>query len=656
MAEDAMLREAMEAVAQGQRRRARDLLTRLLRADQTNTTYWLWMSSVVDTSKERIFCLRNVLKYEPGNRAAQRGLILLGELPAPDSVAPLPPLRRKWVVAEEESQVPTGLQRLYANPFLRMIIFTAILVVGFVLIGYIGFGIGGRKVTLTITPIPWTQRPTETPVPTKTVQKTDTPTFEGPIPLILKLPATYTPTPLYVNTPHPVSEAYRAGLRAFYDGDLSGFLRYMQQAVNLEPNSTDIYFYIGEAYRLKGDFQSALEAYEETLELDPNFAPAYLGRVRINLIINPKANVKPDLDEAIKADSTYGEAYLERGEYFLRNGEFDSALDDLLVAERLLPGSPLVYLGESQVYLALGNATDALAAAQKAHDLDITLLPAYLALGQAYIQDSRPGEGVTYLNTYTVYDDKNADAWAALGEALFQSGGNTQQALQAFDKANAIDKNLPEVYYYRGLIHLSLGDSKAAIVDLELARRAQPADYTINLAFGRALLLDDRPGDAIPQFNVCEKLAETDEQLAEVSYWRAQAYEANGNGSSAALDWEALLKSLSTLPADSQHADWQDLAKEHLLALTPSPTPVTPTDTPTVTRTPRPTFTPTATRTPRPTFTPTATRTPRPTPTPTFTRTPRPTYTFTMTASPEATATPVESPDSSPTATRTATP
>ena len=49
-----MLREALEAIARGQRERARDLLTGLLRAGQANPAYWLWMSAVVDTSKERV--------------------------------------------------------------------------------------------------------------------------------------------------------------------------------------------------------------------------------------------------------------------------------------------------------------------------------------------------------------------------------------------------------------------------------------------------------------------------------------------------------------------------------------------------------------------------------------------------------------------------
>ena len=61
MADDKMLQEAIEAVDNGHRDRARDLLTRLLKANQTNPKYWLWMSSVVESTKERIYCLQKVL-------------------------------------------------------------------------------------------------------------------------------------------------------------------------------------------------------------------------------------------------------------------------------------------------------------------------------------------------------------------------------------------------------------------------------------------------------------------------------------------------------------------------------------------------------------------------------------------------------------------
>jgi Tfp pilus assembly protein PilF len=52
-AHDVMFHEAMTAIRQGERSRARDLLTRLIKIDRNQAKYWLWMSTVVETGKER---------------------------------------------------------------------------------------------------------------------------------------------------------------------------------------------------------------------------------------------------------------------------------------------------------------------------------------------------------------------------------------------------------------------------------------------------------------------------------------------------------------------------------------------------------------------------------------------------------------------------
>src|SRR5664280_2288355 len=92
-----MLRQAIEAVRTGDRAHARDLLTRLLKVDQKNVEYWVWLSTVVETSKERLYCLQTAFQLDPQNAAAKRGLILFGALPPDDSVPPFPVNRpRRW--------------------------------------------------------------------------------------------------------------------------------------------------------------------------------------------------------------------------------------------------------------------------------------------------------------------------------------------------------------------------------------------------------------------------------------------------------------------------------------------------------------------------------------------------------------------------------
>ncbi len=141
MAEDVMLQEAISAIRQGQRIRARDLLTRLLRADQSNPEYWLWMSAVTDTQREQVYCLQSVLRLDPDNQAAKDGLILLGALSPGSTVQPVAPVQRKWDVEVQEVRELAGLRAIWANPVVRIVVLS---VISLLVVGLIGAGIYWR--------------------------------------------------------------------------------------------------------------------------------------------------------------------------------------------------------------------------------------------------------------------------------------------------------------------------------------------------------------------------------------------------------------------------------------------------------------------------------------------------------------------------------
>ena len=317
-----MLREAIEAVRMGDRLRARDLLTRLLKTNQNNPTYWVWLSSVVDTQKESLYCLNTALKLDPKNIAAKRGLVLLGGLPPDENVQPFPLNRiRAW---EQELTIPKESEektRGWGDTIKRLIRTLAITVVaaGLLIAGYFMFAPGGIHLAISQTP---THRPTFTISRTPTLTpsyRTATPTFLGPTPLSFFLPEAYTPTPLYVITEHPVltSSLFEAGLRLLGKNQYENARVQFQEVLHSEPEAVDAWYYIGETYRFEADFDNARDAYQKAINIDPSFAPAFLGRGLANWAIDPDANVKGDLDNAIVLDPQFTEAYIQRANFLL---------------------------------------------------------------------------------------------------------------------------------------------------------------------------------------------------------------------------------------------------------------------------------------------------------------------------------------------------
>ena len=102
---DNNLQDGITAAKVGDASRAFELLTRASENPATAEQAWLWLSGVVSEDAERLFCLDNVLKVNPGNQAAQRGASLLRQ----KGVFPAIP------VYPEPRRVPPG-QALSSKP------------------------------------------------------------------------------------------------------------------------------------------------------------------------------------------------------------------------------------------------------------------------------------------------------------------------------------------------------------------------------------------------------------------------------------------------------------------------------------------------------------------------------------------------------------
>ena len=620
-----MYKAALEAINQGQTTRARDLFTRLLRSDSSKADYWLWMSTLVDTNQERIYCLESALRADPDNEAAKRGLIIIGARQAGKEVTPVPPFRRHWEKDLENVVEPQKslAHRIWGNPVLRV---ASILVAAVVVIGLIYGSIYGLRqqpeqvAIIKVSPFPTrTPEPTLSPTATRTlVVRSPTPTFLGPTPLWMFLPETYTPVPLYVNTPHPVIEAYRAAVRSYVQSDWTSMLGFLGQAVTAEPNSPDLFYYTGEAYRMLGKYQDAVIAYGKALKINPYFSPAYLGRALAYEKINPKADIEGELNYAIQYDPYYVDAYLNRARIRIVHNNPLSGLDDLLLAEALFPNHPMVYVLRAQAYLKLNDLSAAMENAQLGYELDKTSLPAHLTLAMVYLANQDIPQAIHYIDIYLLYAYDDAHGWAVKAQAEYQVG-NIDQALIACNRGIAADEENAASWYYCGLIHLGQGDPRTAVNDLVTAVNLDLLNFDYSVALGKSLWADERFSMAIRQFTSAETLAATDGQRGVIFYNRAQIYEQASNYTEARADWGRLL----ALPPEQVPENWRTLAQERWDFFNPP----TPTETPTRTRIPTRTSTPT--RTPRSTITPTPTQTSTPTITltPTSTRTRTPTRT-----------------------------
>ncbi|HJS18196.1 MAG TPA: tetratricopeptide repeat protein [Anaerolineales bacterium] len=604
--DDVVFQEAVEALREGKKARARELLKGLLKTDQNNATYWVWMSATMDTAKERIYCLQTALKLDPENAVAKRGLILHGALPADDSVQPFPVNRpRAWeqkLLLAHEKPRPKGWAAVKASPVVRI---GGFVVLGVVLLSAVVYGFiiprASQAAPPTRTPGP---SPTYTLTPTSINATGQAAVVGTSAPLSELLAVPHTATALYILTPRPPQSAdmFRSVRLAYNRGDWDEVIRGMQEIIQVEPESADTYYYLGEAYRFKGDFSNAIRAYQAGLGVNPNFGPAYVGLARARLGADPNTDVRSFLDEAIRLDPDFGEAYIDRANARLKQDDISGALSDLARADARLPNSPLVFLTLAQARLQDGDLDLALQAAQRANELDVTNLQTYLLLGRIHADMGNEAEAAEALDIYIKYKADDSAAYLLFGKMRFEDG-EYEEALDSMNRVIALDRNQREPYLYRFLTNVELENDEQADEDLDTVLLYYPDSFDVRLAILRLHLLERRNGSALLELDRVEALAETDEQKALAYYWGATVYERRDQMEDAAEYWQMLLD----LPEDAVTPEMRAEAGERLAEIAPA----TPTRTATVRG---PTRTPTPSRTP--TRTPTASRTPTRTPTP----------------------------------------
>lgn len=603
-----MLNDAIAAARAGDRVLARDLLTRLLRGDSSNVEVWLWMSAVVDSARERIYCLESALRLDPTNRAARRGLILLGARPPeePEKAPALRPERQATPAYAVVAARPTTLSlnwALLGASAAGVLLFCGAATVLIQLIRPLALSLAPTLAPPSPTAAPSdtpTPPPPATPVPVQTlILRTPVPTELAGTPLAYFVPATPTATPMIGVNPHPAYEAYAAGIASLQRDDPEQALAFFDQMVQFQPDVADVHHFRGEALRLLGRNADAIAEYDRAVLLDPGYAPAYLGRGRVLLQIRP-ADLPADLDRALAADPLLVDAYLAKADYYSRNRLWRTMEDAMQAALAAGVNEPRVYLALAEAQFNRERYAEALESAILGSANDPTRLDGYLAVGSAHVELEQFVQALWPLQTYVVFAPEDHLGWGYLGRAQL-GAGQIQEARVSLDMSLALNDRYAPAYLGRGQISLRLGDAQAAVRDLLQARRFGRESYPLHLSLARAWYLTGEYREALDSANAAIEASPNDRQRAEGYAVRGLIQEAISPPQleDAAFSWRLVLGLADASP------ETRALAEEHLFALTgegPTPTALPPGTefTPLPAATPTPTPIPTPTPTPKP--------------------------------------------------------
>jgi tetratricopeptide (TPR) repeat protein len=603
MAEDTMFSEAVAAVRAGEVVRARDLLARLLRADSANPDYWIWMSSIVETERESVYCLRSATKLRPNHPLARLGLgvmgqiSLVGERESPvrqQRSAPMPhqsagrinSMGDWWKVRRNRENMIISTLGVAA---VAVVIVIALLQARISSWQFPFFSGGNTAIAGEAT----LRAGTEAAVggrSTLALRHTVNPSTL--VPFETYVGVDFTPTPLYGLTPMPQTAAFDQAIEAYRAGRYDEALADLQQVLFVEPDSAQVYYFMGEIYRQQYKMAEALDAYNKSIELDPNFAPAYYGLAMRSKDMSAENDYDKDLSRAIDRDPNFVPAYIERAGYYIFHKDWESARSDLDLTLQLEPDNALALIRIGRVEVRLDEADDALDKIIRGQIIDPTILEGYLALGEAYDALNLYSQAVTPLVVYTTYAPEDITGWLRLGEA-YNGTGKYPDAVTACSRAIDLNPNIVEPRLCRGQAYRLIGNHAGAVDDLKEAAKMAPNLYQTEFLYGCALLENGQPIEAVKVLAKAIELATTVDEKADAMGWQALAYEAYNSNERAKNIWWQLMN----MEGVSEY--WQTTAYRHYYGLTSSPTPgSTATSTPNASETPAPS--PTATSTPTP--------------------------------------------------------
>src|SRR5262249_46460690 len=101
----------------------------------------------------------------------------------------------------------------------------------------------------------------------------------------------------------------------------------------------------GNAYTAKGEYDRAIQDYDQSIKLDPNYARAFNNRGVAYQTKGEYDRAIDDFDESIKLNPQYASAFANRAQTYLNKGEYERAVLDYDEAIRLKPTLEAVWNG-----------------------------------------------------------------------------------------------------------------------------------------------------------------------------------------------------------------------------------------------------------------------------------------------------------------------
>ncbi len=258
----------------------------------------------------------------------------------------------------------------------------------------------------------------------------------------------------------------------------------------------------------KDDNKIAQRLFGEAIELDPNYANAYVllattysNEVFFGWSETPAKSLEKAMELAkktISLDEQNARAYMVFANVYVNTGQFKKAEAAQEKAISLDPANSYINALSGHILFFMGKFKEAIPFLKKAIRLDPKPPTWYLQpLGLSYFFTAQNEEAIEALNKWVRREPKIAVAHALLGCA-FIAAGKPQKAIEIFEKAISLNPDVPGWYLgHLSVARFGFGQTEAAITMLREALSRDPKNTEVFLWLSVVLTSEGKHEEAL---------------------------------------------------------------------------------------------------------------------------------------------------------------